>query len=69
MRGKGGVVFGYKLDNGITPAYAGKSSWMTFFLDFSGDHPRICGEKQLLNSFVEELAGSPPRVRGKDIAG
>ena len=49
----------------ITPAYAGKSTRLSLFAIFSGDHPRVCGEKNadLLRSRI--LRGSPPRVRGK----
>ena len=29
------------------------------------DHPRVCGEKLLLNVIPNSIKGSPPRVRGK----
>ena len=36
---------------------------------YAGDHPRVCGEKQRSDRAVSQTAlGSPPRVRGKDIA-
>ena len=51
----------------ITPAYAGKSS-VDFDLWYSiRDHPRVCGEKQILMYALIGSAGSPPRMRGKDI--
>ena len=31
----------------------------------SGDHPRVCGEKQRTLAVQDEPQGSPPRVRGK----
>ena len=34
--------------NGITPAYAGKSSARNEKLDCSKDHPRLCGEKVIV---------------------
>ena len=65
MRGKVVDESGVVVIHGITPACAGKSRQCPKKYRPAGDHPRVCGEKQLLNSFVEELAGSPPRVRGK----
>ena len=32
---------------------------------YSGDHPRVCGEKTAFTSESELSAGSPPRMRGK----
>ena len=48
MRGKG--VKQYTADRvvGITPAYAGKSSPAAVKVIFGQDHPRLCGEKSLL---------------------
>ena len=34
----------------------------------SRDHPRVCGEKEILHHTRIARSGSPPRVRGKDIA-
>ena len=45
MRGKG---FGWLVDHkdeGITPAYAGKSHSKRIREKINGDHPRLCGEK------------------------
>ena len=45
MRGKG-VSFAYaEALAGITPAYAGKSEKARNCVIFTGDHPRLCGEK------------------------
>ena len=69
MRGKasrGGLIL---KDDGITPAYAGKSALRLTAKDPSGDHPRMCGEKASPVFFALFLSGSPPRVRGKVSAG
>ena len=65
MRGKG--VFKKWSGNagGITPAYAGKSSHVLMLLHFLLDHPRLCGEKQLIVFFEFGSEGSPPPMRGK----
>ena len=49
----------------ITPAYAGKrwsgkSGWGN-----ASDHPRVCGEKDILPQTEILAQGSPPRMRGK----
>ena len=67
MRGKavlGGLPAGHV---GITPAYAGKSTSVSFLKIASKDHPRICGEKTsgLVHAIL--LLGSPPHMRGKEI--
>ena len=65
MRGKGNL---YLLDgvlDGITPAYAGKSSGHPPAPGRTRDHPRVCGEKSRpLSRWVYAL-GSPPRMQGK----
>ena len=45
MRGKDGVYTLSLSDNGITPAYAGKSRKSKSVCTTSQDHPRLCGEK------------------------
>ena len=65
MRGKvfiGQVCIAPK---GITPAYAGKRDILNFTHDFTGDHPRVCGEKYMGVPTKVKKPGSPPRVRGK----
>ena len=52
---------------GITPAYAGKSKQCTADLHAVWDHPRLCGEKDLLPVYSCLHAGSPPPMRGKDL--
>ena len=51
----------------ITPAYAGKRSRCTFVQRLRWDHPRVCGEKTSASSLFNTAAGSPPRVRGKEL--
>ena len=65
MRGK---VFYLLLSvhaDGITPAYAGKSSTLLNFSITEWDHPRVCGEKEESDFTDKEAPGSPPRMRGK----
>ena len=52
---------------GITPAYAGKRLCDLHVCLFVQDHPRVCGEKQILTYARIGNAGSPPRMRGKVI--
>ena len=51
---------------GITPARAGKSPGLSRVQIEHRDHPRACGEKFSRSGLIEQLEGSPPRVRGKD---
>ena len=51
---------------GITPAYAGKSDCLIFHRIGTWDHPRLCGEKVIVNSVFCGTEGSPPPMRGKD---
>ena len=42
---------------------------MPRLLSVSGlDHPRVCGEKPAIGSVGVTVIGSPPRVRGEEIA-
>ena len=50
---------------GITPACAGKRATPSKNPHPGGDHPRVCGEKQLGKNATDYTLGSPPRVRGK----
>ena len=45
MRGKGFACGRCPVLEGITPAYAGKSSTCCRWRSGKGDHPRVCGEK------------------------
>ena len=52
---------------GITPACAGKRLGNKPIIITSGDHPRVCGEKNGRRYRSEKTQGSPPRVRGKGL--
>ena len=54
------------VNQGITPACAGKRTICDKLLQFSRDHPRVCGEKFMSAIALWYAVGSPPRVRGKD---
>ena len=66
MRGKGSLLQGDASPLGITPAYAGKSTFVTGSVSAQKDHPRICGEKRYAFSDMICPVGSPPRMRGKE---
>ena len=65
MRGKGYQLVERLQQVGITPAHAGKRQRRTQRWRTGRDHPRACGEKVLDPFVLEELLGSPPRMRGK----
>ena len=66
MRGKVPVWLPQTAFIRITPAYAGKSSFQNRSFSSREDHPRLCGEKQRLNSGFSAFEGSPPPMRGKE---
>ena len=49
---------------GIIPAYAGNTPQAGFWRRRTGDHPRVCGEHQVLSSRQFQQRGSSPRMRG-----
>ena len=49
----------------ITPADAGKTTFMADIAACIWDHPRRCGENRSYWTAVEIQPGSPPQVRGK----
>ena len=65
MRGKPAYARCRLRTRGITPADAGKTK--PRFRGFSGsqDHPRGCGENNILTICMTFARGSPPRMRGK----
>ena len=65
MRGKVRPLLDTIRDNGITPAYAGKSPAPVRLCWMLGDHPRVCGEKRMYAVHPARAWGSPPRMRGK----
>ena len=56
---------GYFWSARITPACAGKSWYELGGLLSRRDHPRVCGEKSVVERVAPLRLGSPPRVRGK----
>ena len=65
MRGKVISFANVYMDEGITPAYAGKSNGRTCYGAQVWDHPRVCGEKFCPFGRALSDMGSPPRMRGK----
>ena len=65
MRGKQSADPEPENENGITPADAGKTVPSSTRFAYATDHPRGCGEnfEQVID--VKQVAGSPPRMRGK----
>ena len=51
--------------NRITPACAGKSILVIAWVQYCRDHPRMCGEKNIVRKASFDPQGSPPHVRGK----
>ena len=68
VRGKGTFRLTFHQSRRITPACAGKSVISSNPKYNAEDHPRVCGEKSFLRLFRRRGLGSPPRVRGKDLA-
>ena len=52
----------------ITPAHAGKTFSQVRIADCQSDHPRTCGENQNTRAATIRANGSPPHMRGKQIA-
>ena len=67
MRGKDIVLYYCQVSHRITPAYAGKRYLLSTKNTLTRDHPRVCGEKGILNAMVADMIGSPPRMRGKNL--
>ena len=65
VRGKAAGGVSAVTQSRITPACAGKSSFLLGWTLTPKDHPRVCGEKVYLFVPTLPLLGSPPRVRGK----
>ena len=55
----------FAVSGGITPAYAGKSCYVSFAQNRLWDHPRIRGEKLPSRRVQIRVWGSPPHTRGK----
>ena len=68
MRGKQFCAARHGVDEGITPAGAGKTLRTTIICSGVKDHPRRCGENPNDEPVPLHTAGSPPQVRGKQAA-
>ena len=55
-------------EQGITPAYAGKTSHSYTCDMLQRDHPRVCGKDEFLPCVVCVAIGSPPRMRERLIS-
>ena len=67
VRGKEGLCPCTPSVRGITPACAGKSTFLSRISSIIPDHPRMCGEKEIVLPGCSVFQGSPPHVRGKVI--
>ena len=65
MRGKDGKTYAIDESQRITPAYAGKRYLACIEVAKIQDHPRLCGEKLMIDLSVSWVRGSPPPMRGK----
>ena len=59
LRVKSGSIFGN------TPACAGKTLIKLIKINFTREHPRVCGEDPSMRLQKSYTAGTPPRVRGR----
>ena len=70
MRGKEKITLEGMTSIGITPAYAGKSPSAATFSRGCRDHPRLCGEKEMIRFSKNCGHGITPAYAGKsDIIG
>ena len=67
VRGKQKIKLGQDYAIGITPAGAGKTPFTLTSIIRSQDHPRRCGENQVVFGRRIRGPGSPPQVRGKQL--
>ena len=51
--------------NGITPALAGTTRSSHRVTVIKRDHPRACGDNDVILNGYQEILGSPPRLRGQ----
>ena len=65
MRGKVSMQMLQKKNLRITPAYAGKSVDLIVAKLRAGDHPRLCGEKEVKIDEKVQSAGITPAYAGK----
>ena len=65
MRGKDISLYYTNKFHRITPAYAGKSARIRPAKHWIEDHPRLCGEKAVLNEAAKKMNGITPAYAGK----
>ena len=65
MRGKALTTIVLFIFFRITPAYAGKSDVVPDHFEITWDHPRLCGEKFRIHSFITCQPGITPAYAGK----
>ena len=65
MRGKDCLHLLSSFVRRITPACAGKRTTPKYPVMDDRDHPRMCGEKNIVRKASFDPQGSPPHVRGK----
>ena len=65
VRGKRLAGTDRALQQGITPAGAGKTIDKDGVIVIGQDHPRRCGENRKPDMVIHPYQGSPPQVRGK----
>ena len=64
MRGTRGLIHTVDQTHGIIPAYAGNTSPVLRRCFWPRDHPRICGEHEMLVTDGTDKQGSSPHMRG-----
>ena len=64
VRGVHGYVEIREFKLGITPACAGSTPTVRSMRYCRRDHPRVCGEYNVMTTALQISSGSPPRVRG-----
>ena len=67
MRGKAILAGWASPDGGITPACAGKRGGPVCLLCWLWDHPRVCGEKRAVLTFLTSASGITPACAGKSM--
>ena len=65
VRGKLGHILGGRIERGLIPARAGKTSPPSGTCRRRRAHPRACGENRVMLRELSIAMGSSPRVRGK----
>jgi len=52
-----------------TPAYAGNTKSNKYCYNTSREHPRVCGEHEVIREYRLKAGGTPPRMRGTPKSG